>query len=122
MPANSLEPSEVTVEGHDFGAMLQCKSSEMGVVHEIARRAKGGKQPLKQREVTIGGVEDYGCRPLQPRQNHTDCFIEAERICEEPRMSHKPHERQQHDPSEPDCIAPVQGGADETPIRVVDHG
>src|SRR5919202_3034523 len=105
LPGHALEATEVAIERHDRGAMLEGKRRKVRVADEVARRPRASEQSPQERDVTAGWLRCQGLRSRKPPVEDFRRLLGGERWGEDCWMGGESQERQVHDPGKGDRLA-----------------
>ena len=78
MPGDTLEASEVGVEGNHLRAVLQRERGQVRVAHQVRRGAVRIEKPVQQGEVSLGGVDRNRRRLCEPELRDSNRFGERQ--------------------------------------------
>lgn len=90
--------------------MLEGQPSQVGVVHEVGRRAERLEEATQQRDMASSRLKEDRCRLTKPGFDYVEGVLGREGAGEERSVRAQPKERQQYDPCKAHCVRAVELG------------
>lgn len=100
------EASEIAIKGDHRRIELQRQGGQVGIVGEIAGRARICQEPRKEGSVPGRRLRRYHSRVSEPCVYHRHCFLGRERVFQNARVGADANESEQRHPRQTDHIRP----------------